>query len=333
MPQLRQNIILKEWVVIATERAKRPEQLREEKIPDCDSLPEHDDKCPFCDNPRSHKEQEFLRVPETGPWRVRVVANRYPALEPPTDSIHVYTEGFFRWMDGIGHHEVIIESPKHNETIANMDIGDVELIIETYRKRYLALKKNDYLETIIPFRNHGVHAGASIPHPHSQIIAVPVIPRDVMTRMNESIRYHEEHRGCVFCKVLNNELEVGERIVLETPDFVSFIPYAAASPFHTWVFPKRHSSDFGDITDEDITDLAYVLRGTLRKIHIGLNDPDYNFIIRSAPRGYSNSEFFHWYITIVPRLTRTAGFELGTGMFINPSIPENDAEYLRSIKI
>ena len=226
MPQFRQNIILKEWVVIATERAKRPEQLKEHKAATAEALPAHDENCPFCPKTaHTHEEKEFLRVPEKGAWKLRAVANRYPALEPPGDNIHVYTEGFFRWMDGVGHHEVIVETPRHNTTLATMTVEEVETVVAAYRTRYVELSKMDYIETIIPFRNHGPRAGASIPHPHSQIIALPVIPRDVMTRLNEAIRYHEEHRGCVFCKVMNNELEVdGIRLVRSLRGRVT-VPY------------------------------------------------------------------------------------------------------------
>jgi len=235
-------------------------------------------------------------------------------------------------MDGIGHHEVLVECPEHHLNLATMDIKTVERVLFAYQKRYKDLTALEEIESVIPFRNHGTRAGASIIHPHSQMIALPIIPRDVMSRMNESIRYYEEHRNCIFCRVLDAELEIMERVVIESQYFVAFIPYAAKSPFHMWIYPRRHNSSFAEARDEELKDLAAVLRGVMHKLYYGLNNPDYNLIVRSAPKGYGHSHFFHWYITIVPRLTRTAGFELGSGMFINTSIPEENAEYLRGIK-
>jgi UDPglucose--hexose-1-phosphate uridylyltransferase len=335
MPQLRQNIILKEWVIIATERAKRPEQLKEDKDINNVKLPEHDDTCPFCagNEEKFDNVTELYRIGDKANWKLRVIPNKYPALAPLQDGIRINTTGYMRWMDGIGNHEVLIESPRHNLTLATMETSDIEDVLFAYQMRITTLMALPYIESVIPFRNHGKRAGASLIHPHSQIIALPVIPKDVISRMNESIRYHEEHRECIFCKVLQSELESKERIVLETDHFLVFVPYAAYSPFALWIYPKRHASSFCDVEAEEIKDLSVVLQKSLRKLYFGLNDPDYNYIIRSAPKGYSNSAFFHWYITLIPRLTRTAGFELGSGMFINPSIPEENAQYLRGIEI
>lgn len=238
-----------------------------------------------------------------------------------------------RWMDGIGNHEVLIESPKHNLTIATMDKSRVMTVLNAYQQRLCSLMEIGYVESVVLFRNHGTKAGASLIHPHSQIIALPIIPRDVISRMNESIRYHEEHRECLFCRVMKTELEDGKRVIINGRHFVLFVPYAAYSPFSMWIFPKRHCSSFCDTSPEELDELADILRSALRRLYYGLNDPDYNYIIRSSPKGYHNSAFFHWYITIVPRMTRTAGFELGSGMYINPSIPEENAEYLRNVKI
>ena len=252
---------------------------------------------------------------------------------PPEDGFSVNTSGFFRSMDGIGHHEVLIEHPQHNLTIALYEPQHVARILHMYQKRMAHLLSFPYIESVILFRNHGSRAGASLVHPHSQIIALPVIPRDVMARMNESIRYHEEHRHCIFCKMLEEELSDGRRIVFESEYFVAFVPYAAFSPFAVWIFPRKHKSSFLYASEEEIDDLAITLRTVLQKLYYGLNDPDYNYIIRSAPQGYSHTAFFHWYITIVPRLTRSAGFELGSGMFINPSIPEENAAFLRDFTV
>ncbi len=335
MPQLRQNIILKEWVIIATERAKRPEQLKENKNIQEVSLPDYDPDCPFCpgNENKSGNTKEIYRIEKDSAWQLRVVPNKFPALMPMEGKIQINTTGYLRWMDGIGNHEVLIETPKHNLSIAMMDEQTVYRILITYQNRIKSLMELDYVESVIPFRNNGTRAGASLIHPHSQIIALPVIPTDIILRMNESIRYHEEHRDCIFCRVLASELETRDRIVLESKYFLVFVPYAAYSPFAMWIYPKRHSSSFKEVEEDELKDLSIVLRKSLKKLYLGLNDPDYNYIIRSSPKGYNNSAFFHWYITIIPRLTRTAGFELGSGMFINPTIPEEDAEYLRNIEV
>lgn len=293
------------------------------------------DNCPFCpgNEEKSSNTEEFYRLGERDDWKIRVIPNKFPALAPPADGVDFNTSGYFRWMDGIGNHEVVIETPKHNLTMATMALHDVQYVLKTYQKRIKDLFELPYVESVIPFRNHGTRAGASLIHPHSQIIALPIIPKDIIERMNESIRYHEEHRECIFCRVLKSELETGERVVIDSPNFTVFVPYAAYSPFAMWMFPKNHASSILQATDEEIYEAASVLRQALRKLYYGVNDPDYNFIVRGAPKGYLGSSFFHWYITIVPRLTRTAGFELGSGMFINPSIPEENADYLRKVEV
>jgi len=263
---------------------------------------------------------------------LRIIPNKFPALTPSEDEIKMDTSSNFRWMDGIGNHEVLIESEKHNTTIATMDEPSIIEVIKGYQTRIDTLMKNPNIETVITFRNHGTKAGASLLHPHSQIIALPIIPRDIMSRVSGSISYYEEHRICMFCQVLQSELSDQKRIVYESKHFVAFVPYAASSPFHIWIYPRRHTSSICNITEDERADFAHALRTVLRKLYFGLNDPDYNYIVRSAPKGYNNTTFFHWYLTIVPRLTRSAGFELGSGAFINPTIPEENAEYLRSIK-
>jgi len=335
MPELRQNIILKEWVIISTERAKRPEELKEDSSLTMKEEPEYETDCPFCsgNEKKFGNIEEFYRDGDESHWNLRVIPNKYPALVPKNAKVHIDTDGMFRSMDGVGHHEVLIETPKHNVTIATMSEEEILRVLHAYKIRYHALMELDYIESVILFRNHGTRAGASLRHPHSQIIALPVIPKDVQSRVSESIRYYEEHRQSIFEKVMCAELEAKERIVHESDYFVAFVPYAAYTPFHVWIYPKRHRADFGRISEEEMKDLSHVMKTVLGKLYYGLNNPDYNYIFRSAPKGYESAPYFRWYITIVPRLTRTAGFELGSGMFINTTIPEENAEYLRSIRL
>jgi len=236
-------------------------------------------------------------------------------------------------MAGIGVHEVIVENPRHDLTTALLTVVEVTDILLVYRQRYLEIRKYPHIETIIIFKNHGESAGTSLEHPHSQIAATPVVPSLFRSRIDAAIRYFDDTGECLFCRTLDDELASGERVIFESAYFVAFIPYAALSPFHIWIFPRRHSSSFDDITDAEITDLAYTLKTVLAKLYYGLNDPDYNYNIRSVPTAERATKYFHWYMAIIPRVSKQAGFELGSGMFINTALPEESAEFLRSIAI
>lgn len=331
MPEIRQNIATKEWVVISTERAKRPEDfksLKEKKV-----LPEWSEKCPFCPgNEQMTPYETYVITDEYGKWKIRVIPNKYPAVVQE-GTVEFKIEGIKRCVSGVGSAEVVIESPKHNAILPLMPENHIEQIINVYRDRYLAIEKDKRIKMIIIFRNYGEQAGASIEHPHSQIIAIPVVPFHIRYRIEEAMRYYDETGECVFCRMLSEELKLQERIVVETGHFVSFIPYAALAPFHMWILPRRHTESFGEITDDEISDLAKNLKLTLAKLYYGLDNPDYNFVIRSVPVNEKGKDYYHWYITIMPRLVKTAGFEIGTGMSINSSIPEENAKFLREIKV
>jgi len=333
MPELRQNIITREWVIIATERAKRPDQFsrKREEVP---VLPERDSSCPFCPGNEESTPPEIYRVGDErcAVWKVRVVENKFPALVPSVEPWRKI-EGIKRSMNGIGKHEVVIETPIHNTTLALLSLKEIELVLNTYRMRYIELAKNKYAPMIIIFRNHGEMAGTSLVHPHSQIIATPVVPAQIRYRMEIAMQYFDDTGECIGCHMMKEEMKVKERIICENEHFVSFVPYAALSPFHTWIFPKRHFSSFGNIREDEVKSLAKMLKTVLLKLYRGLNNPDYNYCIRSAPCDEGELDYFHWYLTIVPRLTKTAGFELGSGMFINVSIPENDASFLRNVEV
>ncbi|MCX7910409.1 MAG: galactose-1-phosphate uridylyltransferase [Endomicrobia bacterium] len=331
MPEIRQNIATKEWVVISTERAKRPEDFKSTK--EKKTLSEISEKCPFCPgNEHMTPYETYVVKDEFNKWKIRVIPNKYPAVVQE-GTVEYRSEGIKRCVSGVGTAEVIIESNKHNDILPLMPEKDIEQIIKVYKERYIAAEKDKRIKMIIIFKNYGEQAGASIEHPHSQLIAIPVVPFHIRYRIEEAMRYYDETGECVFCKMLNEELRYQERIVVETGHFVSFVPYAALAPFHMWVLPRRHMESFGDINDNEITDLAKNLKITLSKLYIGLDNPDYNYVIRSVPVNEKGKEYYHWYITIMPRLTKTAGFEIGTGMSINSSLPENDAKFLREIKV
>ena len=332
MSELRQNIALREWVIIADERAKRPHDYIQKKGNE-NILKEYVENCPFCPGNEHLAPPEISSIRDSnGNWLVRSIPNKFPALSSEGDLIHE-DEGIKRRMTGVGFHEVIIETPKHNLNTALLDDLQVINIIRIYKERYLDILKDKRIELIIIFKNHGRSAGTSLEHSHSQLIATPVVPQDIRNRIEESMRYYDDHRRCVFCDMIKEEIRAKERIVLETSSFVAFIPYAAFSPFHIWILPKRHMSSFPQLTDQDMEDFAKNLRIVLKKLYVGLNDPDFNYVIRSIPGMPRERPFFHWYLSIIPRVTLTAGFELGSGMFINTSIPEESAEFLRNLEI
>ncbi len=331
MSELRQNIITRDWVIIAPERAKRPHEYgledRRKNL-----LPNYRPDCPFCVGNEESTGEETLRWSDERGWRVRAVLNKYSALSSTGDRVR-HVQGIHRSISGVGAHEVIIEHPCHDLTTALLEIADVANIIRVYQQRYLHFKTDPRIEAIIIFKNHGKGAGTSLEHPHSQIAATPVVPYQFRSRIDGAIRYFDDQGYCVFCETLQDELASGTRIIFENTHFVAFIPYAALSPFHIWIFPRRHSSCFEQITEPEILGLAEALQIVLAKLYYGLDNPDYNYTIRSLPSKQEQAPYFHWYIAIVPRLTQTAGFEMGSGMYINASQPEESAEYLRLITI
>lgn len=331
MAELRQNIITRDWVIIARERARRPDEFVSEVRPRV-RVDTYKADCPFCPGNEHLTQRELFRVSGERNWKVRVVANKYAALSSDGERVRTIN-GIYRSMTAVGFHEVVIEHRQHDRTIAQLSPGEVADILEAYRQRYGAIKKDPRIEAIIIFKNHGEGAGTSLLHPHSQIAATPIVPTQIRGRIEEAIRYFDEAGECVFCRTLKEELMSRERIVFETEHFVAFIPYAALSPFHLWIFPRRHASSFDDLFDAELNDLAVNLRTVLAKIYHGLNDPDYNYSIRSIPTRDRHTDYFHWYITIIPRVSRTAGFEIGSGMFINTSLPEESAKFLRNVKV
>lgn len=330
MPELRLNVITRDWVIIATERAQRPDQFVRERREH--SLPDHDPSCPFCPGNEDQTLGETYRAPTSDGWAVRVVQNKYPALSTEGERVRG-GGGMFRSLSGVGFHEVIVEHPRHNVTTALMNVRDVEAVVGAYRSRYAAIRQDPRIEAIIIYKNHGESAGTSLVHPHSQLAATPVVPVQFRGRIAEAMRYFDEHGTCIFCRVLEEELKTGARIIEESRHFVAFIPYAALSPFHTWIYPRRHVSSFDDISDDEVVDFSAILRSVLARLYHGLNNPDYNYSIRSVPTDVRTADYFHWYLTLIPRVTKTAGFEYGSGMFINTSLPEESAKFLRTVAI
>jgi len=325
--QIRQNKATKEWVIFAPDRGDRPKDfVNKQKKKE---LPRHDKNCPFCSGNEDKLTNIIMEMPDkNGSWQTRVVPNKYPALISDGDTCRKKDDIYLK-MNGYGRHEVIIESPYHNRDISQMTSDEIHRVIETYHKRYLdVMKVNENMVPII-FRNHGEHAGTSLLHPHSQLIVTGFVPHHIRQHEIEAQRYHDEWGKCVFCEMLKYELEQKIRIVMMEKSMVAFVPYAADMPFEIWILPRQHKADFGKINDDEKADLVLILQGILSKYYTKLNDPDYNYIINTSARYEAGEPHLHWYLQIRPRLTTKAGFEIGSGISINPSIPEDDAEFLR----
>jgi UDPglucose--hexose-1-phosphate uridylyltransferase len=329
MPEIRFNAVTQDWIIFAGERARRPDQFAEHGS-EHPPRASRDPGCPFCPGNEGMTPPESFRLPANGDWKVRVVPNKFAALESKGE-VHRRAWGLKRVITGVGLHEVIIEAPEHDRTMPMLDVEEMRDIVRVYHQRYCAAASDPRVAHVTVFKNHGLRAGTSLVHTHSQLIATPIIPPQVRARMENALRFYDEYGDCVFCRVLAEEEADAERIVLSSKHFLAFIPFAAYSPFHTWIYPRRHEPSFVLASDEELDDLALTLRTLLRKTWRGLNDPDFNLTIRSAPAECAMVKYYHWYVSLIPRVTRIAGFELGSGMFINAGVPEQSAGFLRSV--
>ena len=237
----------------------------------------------------------------------------------------------YREMEGVGVHEVIIETPQHDQILALMPDERVLCVLKAYKQRYQSLSQEPWAKLILIFKNHGESAGTSLEHPHSQLVATPVVPRDLRQRYEIASAYFDDTRRCIYCDLVREEIELRDRVVLETDRFVVFHPFASRFPFETWIAPKRHEPSFGNVPDEDLKELAQVLKSALSGLFTALEDPDYNYVIHSAAVGDEQKGYYLWHIQIVPRLTKIAGFELGSGMAINTALPEETAKFIREV--
>jgi len=326
--QIRQNKITRQWVIYAPDRGQRPNDFQQ-KRPGKKKVPERDADCPFCPGNENKLASIVMETPGLfrHTWQTRVVPNKFPALMP-AGSTSRSLQGIYIKMEAHGRHEVIIESPRHDQDIATMSVHEVLAIIETYHMRYTQLLREHEHMLVVIFRNHGDRAGTSLMHPHSQLVVTGVVPQHIRSREEEAQRYFDERGRCVYCEILDYEAQEQERLILGNDSFLVFIPFAAEVPFEIWIIPKRHQADFGSISGKEKSDLASTLIQVLRRLRDKLDDPDYNYVINSSARYRADEPQLHWYLQIRPRLTTPAGFEIGSGMSINPSLPEQDAEFL-----
>lgn len=332
--ELRFDIVSKHWVVIATGRVRRPKTFKQEKhIKEKKSSKD----CVFCD---ISKQEKPLTVFHNGKkvkptkngsapknWSVVSVPNKYPAFIK-NRALNKRAEGPHQLMDATGFHEVVI-TKNHNKQIAQFSIKQIKEVIDVYQERYLALMNEKFVNYISIFHNHGKEAGASVAHPHSQIIAIPVMDPDIQANIIGSRAFFNTHKKCIFCEMNKWDIKNKKRVVFENKEFIAVCPFASKVAFEVSISPKNHNAYFERINENQKLALAQALQAVTRKLYKGLNNPAYNFFLRTAPCDNKNYDFFHWRLNIMPKTSIWAGFELGAGIEISTIEPEKAAEYLR----
>jgi UDPglucose--hexose-1-phosphate uridylyltransferase len=330
MPELRRDPITHRWAIIATERALRPQDFMGPAQPPIAK------SSPFAaGNERMTPPEIFaLRpdgsAPNTPGWTARVVPNKYPALRIEGD-LDARPDGIYDHMNGVGAHEVIIESPDPDFTLQALPHDHLTAVLGIYRDRMRDLQRDSRFKFSLLFRNHGAAAGASIAHGHSQLIALPIVPHTVQELLDGAQRYHAFRGRNVFDDIIRQEVTDGRRLVMDTGDYVLVAPYASRQPFELWIIPRAKCSRFEAVDDKALSGLATILRAALDKIDRGLGNPAYNLMIQSAPYGLDEAPWYRWHIQIMPKLTKVAGFEWGTGFHINSTAPEEAAAFLRGL--
>jgi len=333
VPELRKDPITGRWVIISNERQKRPSDFQVERVVRIAA-----DQCPFCPGREALTPREVFAnrsngsAPNGPGWELRVVPNKFPALKVE-GGLEREGEGMFDRMNGIGAHEVIIETPDHSKTLATMGEAEIERVLWAFRERILDLKKDIRFRYILIFKNQGAVAGATLEHSHSQLIALPIVPDFVRDEIDGARQHFFAKERCVFCDVLRQEIASGRRIVQESADIVALEPYAPRFPFETWLLPKVHGARFEDAPRHEYAGLARVLKSVLTRLDRALEQPAYNLIVHSAPFSEEVRDFYHWHVEVIPKVARMAGFEWGTGFYINPTSPEEAAQVLRDVRV
>ena len=334
MPDLRKDPIVGRWVIIATDRAKRPQDFNQGPVTP-PAKPAFD---PFLEGNEEATPAEILayRAPHSQPnkpgWRVRVVPNKFPALQVE-GTLNKRGDGIYDLMNGVGAHEVIIECPHFETNMTRLPVDAIREVLWVYRDRMVDLKRDPRLVQGLIFKNKGALAGATLDHTHSQLIVTPVVPITVWEEMTGALEFYNYRGRCIYCDMIQQELATNSRIVLETPGFLVICPFASRFPFETWILPKQHSSHYENIQRQGIEELGVVLKTVLCKLELALDDPPYNYIVHTAPFNTQELTHYHWHIEIIPRLTRVAGFEWGSGFYINPVLPEQAAAFLAEIEV
>lgn len=329
MPELRKDPIVGRWVIISSERSKRPSDFAS-----AGSARRNQGLCPFCPGNEHATPPEISadRNPDTAPdtpgWTLRVISNKFPALVAQGE-LNREGVGIFDRMNGVGAHEVIVETPDHNQDIVDLPTSQVARVLHAYKDRITDLGRDPRFRYVMVFKNQGEAAGASLEHSHSQLIATPVVPKRVQEELDLSRKYFEYKERCIFCDIVRQERESGERVVAETENFICITPFAPRFPFECWVLPRFHASSYVELEADRIEELAGLLNDVLRRLKAALDNPPYNYVLHTAPVLGDHGQHYHWHFEIIPKLTKVAGFEWGTGFYINPTSPEHAARYLR----
>jgi len=341
MSELRKDPLIDRWVIVAAERGRRPDEFH---TADPEESQPSSAACPFCpgNEAKTPPETWALRPDGSGPngpgWQVRVVPNKFPALGIE-GQVQRRGLGIYDYMTGIGAHEVVIETPEHQWQMADGPPERVEMVLHACQQRLSDLYGDMRFLYVVIFRNHGKQAGASLTHPHSQLIAIPITPKHVRDKLAAAKEHYSRKARCVFCDIVNQELDLGDRVVLDQEHFVVLSPFAARFPFELLILPKQHEHDFRLLDQERRMALASVLHECLHYLAAALGNPAYNLVINTSPNPTPRpgkpdywgtlALDYHWHVEIMPRVTRLAGFEYGTGFYINPVSPEDAASFLR----
>ncbi len=331
MAELRRDPIVGRWVIVDTDHPHRPEEFEHEQHTSRGGV------CPFCFGSESMtpNEIEAFRYPGTAPntpgWQVRVVPNKFPALQIEGD-LDRRGMGIYDMSSGIGAHEVLIETPYHNKDIPDLLNEELERYLAMTCRRAQDLIKDKRFKYIMIFKNYGYAAGASLEHPHTQIIALPMIPKNVMEEIKGAQNYYEYRERCIFCDMIRQEFQEKERIILENKYFLSFCPYGSRFPFEIWIIPRRHNGYYCHMPPEELPALASILKDTITKLKKTFPNVSYNFMIHTTPaNGEGSFDGYHWHLELMPKLTRVAGFEWGTGFYVVSTPPELAAQYLQEV--
>ncbi len=335
MSELRRDPIGGRWVIVNTDVPVKPEEYDHDAPKSGKST-----VCPFCYGNEAQTPPEItsLRDPGTSPntpgWQVRVIPNKFPALQIEGE-LDRRGLGIYDLSNGVGAHELIVETPYHDKDLSDLTVQELTDVIHFYCQRALDLEKDRRFKYIMVFKNYGVSAGASLGHPHTQIIALPMVPKNVKEEIIGAQNYFEYRDRCIFCDMIRQELQEKERIILENKNFFAFCPFVSRFPFEIWIIPKKHAGHFCQMPSEEVPDLAVILRGIVAKIKKVFGETSYNFIIHSSPINSDGArvDSYHWHLEFLPKLTRVAGFEWGTGFYIVPTPPEIAAKFLRDAKV
>jgi len=334
--EMRKDYLLDRWVVIATSRSRRPTDFvkpkQQTKTGECPMCPGNEHMTPPANLVYIKSDNKIKKTKDEGDsrqknWLIRVVPNLFPAYAPPEKRVPLPKSKSANLIPAIGHHEVIIESPNHDEHPANASLNQLTLVINAYNDRLHELSAKPYVRYVSIFRNHGLEAGASLSHAHSQLIATPSIPKIVKDELAEAKRFHQKNGKCVFCDIIHRERK-GPRFILENQRFTAFAPYASANPMEFWIFPTKHQSSPLAMQKGDIQAFAEILKECLCRLKILVNDPPYNYGIHLST-DKNALDYYHWHLEVYPRLAIWAGFEKSTGVYINTITPEAAAENFR----